>query len=919
MIEAVLAFAPAFLAAFLVNLEIAAAAMLIGLVLGGILATASSQVRWLRAPVTILVQLLFCLPGYVVMFFVANMLASSSVLVVVLAQAVFTTAYCSTIAGQALSDLARQDRVRAALFIPNAIRGFTITTMSSGLAAAVGIPEAVGVTMHRAERLPAFGDRIVLFLCVIAFFALFFGCVRYASARVTRVLSRRFSSASRAVRRRRRGLGRKRRGISLQASIVTSFVTVLLLFCGGITWYSYRQNSQLVLQYADQFLTDSSSATIENTDHLLSPVAAALEEIAVLGALHPDQLRTPDVQRHLLQVMLSYSGVTSVFIGFQDGGDYTQVQRLPPNALLTGPHKKALAPGSQFFLRTLTHNAGGGIDSYRFISSWGHETGEDDADDVDYDPRQQPFYTGAVASHGRSLTDVYLFPGNGQPGLTISVPIYDDGGALLGVIGADITLDKLSEFLRRQRIGKTGVAFIADDQDQIISYPDTDKNMRQTGKGVSLAKVGEFGIPAITDAFAQHRTEAASRFIYRSQGADYLASYQAFPEVFGKKWSIVIVVPVNDFVGSLKTSSTYTLLAAALMAFLAIVVADILGRRIGRSIIGLTKEAKEIRAFRLEGPIVIDSRITEIAQLVDAMAAMKGAIYAFSRYVPRGLVQQLLETGRASELGGQSRRLTMMFTDLENFSHISESLPPRQLMLLVSEHLDLVTKLVLSNTGTVDKFIGDSVMAFWGAPLPQDDHAYNACVAALQVQQAMDSMNASLAMRDQPGLATRIGLHTDEVIVGNIGSSEQMSYTVMGDGVNVASRLEGVNKFYRTRILISDAVLQEAGAARLVSRPLDCVTVKGRKGGVNIHELLAISEPGSPISASADDRRLSDLATRAFAAYQERDWPQAIRLYEQIQAWKPGDYPSALLIARCRALIDAAPTNWSGSFELLEK
>lgn len=188
MINLLASFGPVFIAGFLLNLEIAAGAMLIGLSLGGLLSLATQNFNWLRRPVAVLVQILLCLPGYVVMFFLINMLSSRGIFVVILAQAVFTTAYCSDITKHVLHDLSIGDRRGASLFIPNAIRGFTITTMSSGLAAAVGIPESVGVTMRQAEHLPALGDRVALFLCVIAFFALFFGLVKAVSARMTRQL-----------------------------------------------------------------------------------------------------------------------------------------------------------------------------------------------------------------------------------------------------------------------------------------------------------------------------------------------------------------------------------------------------------------------------------------------------------------------------------------------------------------------------------------------------------------------------------------------------------------------------------------------------------------------------------------------------------------------------------------------------------
>jgi ABC-type amino acid transport system permease subunit len=185
MIEVLASFAPVFLGGFLLNLEIAGGAMLIGLSLGGILALVIVNVGWLRAPASILIQLLLCLPGYIVMFFLVNLLGSSGMFAVILAQSVFATAYCSEMTKHVLEDLKIGDLRRATLFIPNAIRGFTITTMSSGLAAAVGIPESVGLTMHEAGHLPALRDRIILFLCVIGFFAVFFGLVKAASARIS--------------------------------------------------------------------------------------------------------------------------------------------------------------------------------------------------------------------------------------------------------------------------------------------------------------------------------------------------------------------------------------------------------------------------------------------------------------------------------------------------------------------------------------------------------------------------------------------------------------------------------------------------------------------------------------------------------------------------------------------------------------
>jgi adenylate cyclase len=177
-----------------------------------------------------------------------------------------------------------------------------------------------------------------------------------------------------------------------------------------------------------------------------------------------------------------------------------------------------------------------------------------------------------------------------------------------------------------------------------------------------------------------------------------------------------------------------------------------------------------------------------------------------------------------------------MFTDLEAFSALSENRPSHELLQQVSSYLGICSRIIGEECGTVDKFIGDAVMAFWGAPNELEDHAWRACVAAIRIQNEMDKINAHWKTMGLPELKVRIGIHTDAVLVGNIGSVDRMSYTVMGDGVNVASRLEGLNKNFDTRICISKNVYRESGE-RLLLRPLGDIEVKERKSLIEVFEL----------------------------------------------------------------------------------
>jgi adenylate cyclase len=200
--------------------------------------------------------------------------------------------------------------------------------------------------------------------------------------------------------------------------------------------------------------------------------------------------------------------------------------------------------------------------------------------------------------------------------------------------------------------------------------------------------------------------------------------------------------------------------------------------------------------------------------------------------------------------------------------------------------------------GTIDKFIGDGVMAFWGAPALLDDHAWRACVAALRIQRGMDALNERWIAEDFKPLNVRIGIHSDAVLVGNIGSKERMSYTVMGDGVNVAARLEGINKEFRTRICISHTVFKEAGE-RLCVRPIDDVTVKGRRSKIPIYELLGVYGADDPgLEPDETTLRLARLTRLAYEAMIKDDIVLASRRYRDILSEFPDDPVASALVGR---------------------
>jgi adenylate cyclase len=275
---------------------------------------------------------------------------------------------------------------------------------------------------------------------------------------------------------------------------------------------------------------------------------------------------------------------------------------------------------------------------------------------------------------------------------------------------------------------------------------------------------------------------------------------------------------------------------------------------------------------------------------------------AFSRYISPEVVRMLTAHPERLRLGGEEVEATVMFMDLAGFTSLSEKLPPKEVILLLSEVFAPLTEIIKGEHGTLDKFIGDAIMAFWGAPLPQPDHAVRACRAALAMQQKLREISETLGRRSGAVVHARIGLHSGTLVVGNVGSREQFNYTCLGDTVNLASRLESANKVYGSEILLSGETAAQLDGS-LVVRQLDRLRVKGRAEATTVFELLA----GQPQSAWLNrfERARTEYAAGNFAA--------AAALFEEILEEWPDDRPSRELLRRCRAFLEVPPApEWDG-------
>jgi len=373
-------------------------------------------------------------------------------------------------------------------------------------------------------------------------------------------------------------------------------------------------------------------------------------------------------------------------------------------------------------------------------------------------------------------------------------------------------------------------------------------------------------------------------------GERWLATFRALAGSQG--WFVGVVVPEAAY-----TRELHALRSRLLAACAVIIALVLLGG--GAAVIALRRGLGRIRhgttrMSMLEfAPASIETPFRDVQEVLSGLEQAKTALRGMGKYAPLDLV----------------RELSILFTDLEGFTSLSERLSPDELARALGLYLDAMTGAIRSCGGTIDKFIGDSVMALWNAPALRPHHARLACTAILACKAASAQLYESAAWSGLPPLRTRFGVHRDTVMVGHFGAPERFSYTALGDGVNLASRLEGLCKQYEVDVIVSQPVVDAAGDDFLFRR-LDCVAVKGRSEGVMVYELLGVagSEVANLLSARAYEAALE--------AYAGRDFAGAISLLAQ----HPDDGPARVLLARCRELLERPPPpQWTGVYVAIAK
>ncbi len=458
----------------------------------------------------------------------------------------------------------------------------------------------------------------------------------------------------------------------------------------------------------------------------------------------------------------------------------------------------------------------------------------------DYDPLSRSWFSMALQKQAPVWTRPYVFAAAQELGVTYAIPSRrrDASGAQVLVAAGDVTLGRLADFVRQfSRAGYGDSALLSADG-QVLARSD------QPGRAHALhapegGVLGAVHAHMLADGSA--RGTIATHFPIQVDGRRYLVQTSRIPSTH---WRLISWVPEEKLLGGLRRAVLWAM--ALVLGFLGLIVMVSLrlAQRVTAPVEQLSRIARRIGRLDLDRLPRVQSRVLEIQHLDQALDDSARGLKAFRKFVPVDVVTQLVDRGHDLAPSGEPRRITVMFTDVGGFTRIAETTPIGGLVDQLTQYFNLAAAVVARHGGTIDKYIGDGMLVFWGAPTEWPDAELRACRAALELQTELDALNAQWQAQGRAPFPTRIGIHTGPAITGVLGSNDRLSYTAVGDTMNVASRIEGLNKELGTRILISQTTFEGLGGA-LPTRRLDAMQIRGRQQPLLVYELLEAAPPAA--------------------------------------------------------------------------
>ena len=672
----------------------------------------------------------------------------------------------------------------------------------------------------------------------------------------------------------------------LRFSFITYLTTLslllLLTILGFASIFSYTFHKKTTVELTQQWTNEISKTIYLKTNDFLKPAEHQAEYMAtILQQYKLLSVEDTFLQSLLLQNINQYPQFRSCYIGLANG-DFAMFSDDFNKKLTLIYHNK--------LNKTIKR-----LDSDNKIVS------TDFLPKNNYDPRLRQWYQGALNAQGLYWTSPYIFHSNQQLGISVSFPIMQQA-ALLGVVSIDILLKELNLFLSDILITPSSLMYILDDSNAVVAASDPRKDSYLDE--AEFNSIIQFSQDMVLNA-GNKQNSIQQTFVYNKK--EYILLVQQYPKDFLSNWKTVMIVPQSELFYSLIKSNQQLLILGLIISILGIIFVIIFSRSISSQIHKISEHAMKLKQLNFESKLDMKTQISELDNLHASINTMETGIKSFFHYVPKEIVRQLIKSNQEASISGQSKTITLLFTDIAKFTNITETIDPAQLAVLLSDYFEKTDVMVKKNKGIIDKFIGDSTMAIWGAPADNQNHAIDACHCGLDLNKTLNPNKSTL-------FKTRIGIHTGNVIVGNIGAKNRFNYTAVGKEVNIANRLEGINKFYSTTILISQSTYNLVKDI-FICRPLDKVKVVGISYPLQIYELIGVKR-------SSNKMKQTYIAqfSHVHSQFQLQQWKVAIEGFEKLKDQSPKDHILDYYINLAKQFFDSPPDqDWNGVIEMKTK
>ncbi len=702
-------------------------------------------------------------------------------------------------------------------------------------------------------------------------------------------------------------MGKSNKAVSLRWSLLRSFL--LLVLISSLTLFAMMQYraAQSEKSLSVELTTSGLSKARQRLSQFLEParigselgvawgrdglidLAAAVDGEA--GTVSTPQLDAISrINRLLLPYLKAHPVISSINLGNARGEGWLLL-RLEDGRLRN---------------RVIAHDAWGATSLWLDVDHDGAVAGAT-WQELDYDPRKRPWYQERDGlRHGEPYwTEAYLLATTGDLGITVSNGWQQ--GDVEHVIAFDVLLTTLSDFTisEENRVSERSLKAVMDGRRRLLGLP-RDPRYRdpEAIRDDLLSHVSEIRTRVVHAAVlaAQKSPAQAAKGVmeFDFDGESWWVAVKPYALQQGRELRVAILIPASDLVAEITQLRIGLLFSTVLALLAALVFALFLTRSYSRPLEALAAQSRRLRDLDFRAGEPVHANVREVRELAETQEQSLAAVESFSRYVPVEVVRELVAEGDVARIGGQSREMTLLFSDIADFTRISEGLDPQTLADHMADYFDALISTIQANSGTVDKLVGDAIVAFWGAPHADNEHAAHAVAAALACRDRLVTLNAEWQAAERPALATRFGLASGTVIVGNFGAPDRLAYTVLGDKVNLASRLEGLNKVYGSEVLAAEATVIACGGS-YAWRRLDRVVVKGHQHPTWIYELLGAKERvADEVLARAGSYEA------AWDRYANRDFAAALEKLDALLA-EGADIATQRLRARCAALAAHPP------------